>query len=325
MSRPLHFFSVAALLVLAALTAVAPGGRAQGAAGAAELAAPVPLAPAFTSASAAQTGTNAPSVVPGERMASVFGETIHYWDAGTGRVVLLLHGLGDRKDSWLRVLQEMSATHRVIVPDQIGFGKSDKPLLDYTVQTYVDFLNEFLHQLNVEKASLVGESLGGWIAALYAVESPSDAHMVPVEKLVLVDAAGLAHHGPIPDLNPSTLESMRHVMQLVYYDTSWLDDATLHRIFIDKLSLNDGYTVHSLLSNPQLDSERVDSRLGNIKAPTLVVWGKQDQLIPVETAERYASGIAGARLVTYDKCGHVPPQEHTAEFVKAVGEFLEAK
>lgn len=110
------------------------------------------------------------------------------------------------------------------------------------------------------------------------------------------------------DLNPSTLDSMRHVMQLVYYDTSWL---------------NDGYTVHAILSNPRLDSERIDSRLRNIKTPTLVVWGKQDQLITVEGAERYASGIAGAKLVTYDKCGHVPPQEHTGEFVKAVSEFLQ--
>lgn len=101
---------------------------------------------------------------------------------------------------------------------------------------------------------------------------------------------------------------MRHVMQLVYYHASWL---------------NDGYTVHAILSNPRLDSERIDSRLRNIKTPTLVVWGKQDQLITVEAAERYASGIAGAKLVTYDKCGHVPPQEHTGKFVKAVSEFLQ--
>jgi len=74
---------------------------------------------------------------------------------------------------------------------------------------------------------------------------------------------------------------------------------------------------------PAAGSERIDSRLRNIKTPTLVVCGKQDQLITVEVAERYASGIAGAKLVAYDKCGHVPPQEHTVEFVKAVSEFLQ--
>jgi pimeloyl-ACP methyl ester carboxylesterase len=296
--------------------AALPAAGAQGASGALAMP-PMPLA------AAAQVGTKAPAAAPAERTVSVFGETIHYWDLGSGSVVALLHGLGDRKESWLRVAPELAKNHRVLAPDQIGFGKSDKPLMDYSVQTYVDFLNEYLRQLNVQRASLVGESLGGWISALYATESGSGANLVPIEKLVLVDAAGLQQHRTVPDLNPSTLGTMRHVMELVFYDTSWLDDATLRRIFTDKLSVNDGYTVHAILSNPRLDSERVDDKLGSIKAPTLVVWGQQDQLIPLEMGQRYASGITGARLVTYDKCGHVPPQEHTAEFVKAVSEFLE--
>ena len=355
-----HFRSVAVafltmMMLLMVMATLAPRARAQGGASAAGVPVLMPLAstppslasawearasaPAFApsapearasaapsalaaAVSAAQMGTSAAPAMPAERTVGVFGETIHYWDAGSGPVVVLLHGLGDRKDSWLRVLTEMSTTHRMIAPDQIGFGKSDKPLLDYCVQTYVDFLNEFLHQLNVQKASLVGESLGGWIAALYTAESASDAKMVPVEKLVLVDAAGLEQHSSVPDLNPSTLEQMRHVMELVFYDTSWLNDAALHRIFTDKLSVNDGYTVHAILSNPRINSERVDNRLGDIKAPTLVVWGQQDQLVPLEMGQKYASGIAGAKLVTYDKCGHVPPAEHTAEFVKALSEFL---
>jgi pimeloyl-ACP methyl ester carboxylesterase len=117
----------------------------------------------------------------------------------------------------------MAQKYRVVVPDQIGFGQSDKPLLDYSVQTYVDFLNEMLRQLKVEKASLVGESLGGWICGLYAAEITGGAHLIPVEKLVLVDAAGLKQEKPIPDLNPSSLAGMRTLMQAVFYDTSWLN------------------------------------------------------------------------------------------------------
>ncbi len=177
-------------------------------------------------------------------------------------------------------------------------------------------------RLNVQTASLVGESLGGWIAALYAAESSPDRHLVPLEKLVLVDAAGLQQHTVIPDLNPSTLEGMRHVLQVVFYDTSWVSDSIVRRAFADKLAVNDGYTVHSILNGGRINSERLDDRLGSIKVPTLVVWGNQDQLVPLEEGQRYASGIAGARLVTFDKCGHVPPQEHTAEFLKAVTEFL---
>lgn len=275
----------------------------------------------FVSSALAQMGRNT-LPPPAERMVTVFGQTIHYWDAGSGPVVVLLHGLGDRKESWLAVIPALSRTHRVLAPDQIGFGKSDKPLLDYSVQTYVDFLNEFLRRLNVDRASLVGESLGGWIVGLYAAEISSDQHLVPVEKLVLVDAAGLKQDRPTPNLNPSTLAEMRHVLELVFYDTSWLDDATLHRIFSDKIGANDAYTVHAILNNPIVASERLDDRLGQIHVPTLVTWGKQDQLVPLALGEKYAVGIAGAKMVTFDKCGHVPAEEHTAEWLEAVEKFF---
>jgi pimeloyl-ACP methyl ester carboxylesterase len=260
---------------------------------------------------------------PADKSVAVFGQTLHYWDVGSGPVVVLVHGLGSRKEDWLPVVAPLSQKYRVLVPDQIGFGRSDKPLLDYRIQTYVDFLDEFLRDLKIEKASLVGESLGGWISALYVAEISGGAHMVPVEKLVLVDAAGLKQDKPIPDLNPSTLAAMRGMMEAVFYDTSWLTEDALRKIFTDKLSMHDGYTVRSLLTNPALASERLDGRLAEIRVPTLVVWGKQDNLLPITSGERYAAGISGARLVSFDKCGHVPPREKTAEFVNAATAFLD--
>src|SRR5260370_6121170 len=98
----------------------------------------------------------------------------------------------------------------------MGWGGAGKALLDYSLRTVVDFLNEFLRQLKVEKASLVGESLGGWIAALYVAEVGGGAHLTPADKLVLVDAAGLKQDTPIPDLNPSSLAAMRGVMEAVF-------------------------------------------------------------------------------------------------------------
>ena len=259
---------------------------------------------------------------PADKTISVFGQTIHYFDLGSGPVVVLLHGLGSRKDDWLPVLEPMAQKYRLLVPDQIGFGKSDKPLLDYSVQTYVDFLNEFLRQLKVEKASLVGESLGGWIAALFVAEIGSGAHLIPVEKLVLVDAAGLKQETPIPDMNPSSLAAMRGVMEAVFYDTSWVTEDALRKIFTDKLAVRDGYTVRSFLTNPTREKERLDDRLASIKVPTLVTWGKQDKLLPITSGERYAAGIVGAKMVSFDKCGHVPPIEKTEEFLAAVIAFL---
>ena len=75
---------------------------------------------------------------PGEKTIAVFGQAIHYWDIGSGPVVVLVHGLGSRKEDWLPVLEPLGQRYRLLVPDQIGFGKSEKPLLDYSVQTYVD-------------------------------------------------------------------------------------------------------------------------------------------------------------------------------------------
>jgi pimeloyl-ACP methyl ester carboxylesterase len=259
---------------------------------------------------------------PQDKTITVFGQSIHYFDMGSGPVVVLLHGLGSRKEDWVPVLEPMAQKYRLLVPDQIGFGRSDKPLLDYSIQTYVDFLNEFLRQLKVEKASLVGESLGGWIAGLYAVEISGGAHMIPVEKLVLVDAAGLKQDTPIPDLNPSSLAAMRRVMEAVFYDTNWVNEDALRKIFTDKLAVHDGYTVRSFLGNPTREKERLDDRLADIKVPTLVVWGKQDKLLPIASGERYAAGIAGAKLVSFEKCGHVPPIEKTEEFLEAVVAFL---
>jgi pimeloyl-ACP methyl ester carboxylesterase len=220
------------------------------------------------------------------------------------------------------VVAPLSQKYRVLALDQIGFGQSDKPVIDYTIQTYVDFLNEFLHELKIEKASLVGESLGGWISAAYALETASDAHMVPVEKLVLVDAAGLQQDKPIPDLNPSSLASERKLLEVVYYDTSWVSDEVVRTALIERMRANISYTVHSVLSNPGLNSARLDGKLANIHVPTLVVWGKQDALLPLESGERYAAQIPGAKLVTFDKCGHVPPIEKATEFVSVVTAFL---
>src|SRR2546425_6880753 len=137
---------------------------------------------------------------PQDKTITVFGQAIHYFDLGAGPVVVLLHGLGSRKDDWLPVLEPMAQKYRLLVPDQIGFGKSDKPLLDYSVQTYVDFLNEFLRQLKVEKASLVGESLGGWIAALYAAEIGGGGALITVGETAAGGGGGAEQGNADPGL-----------------------------------------------------------------------------------------------------------------------------
>jgi pimeloyl-ACP methyl ester carboxylesterase len=260
---------------------------------------------------------------PQDKTVVVLGQTLHYWDVGSGPLIVLVHGLGSKKENdWGRAVGPLSQKYHVIALDQLGFGQSDKPLIDYSIQTYVDFLNEFLHELKIEKATLVGESLGGWISALYTLEASTDKHMVPVERLVLVDAAGLKQDKPIPDLNPSTLAAQRKVLQVVFYDSSWVTDDLVKNDLADRIRSNISYTVHSILSSPALVSERLDGKLDGIHVPTLVVWGRQDELLPIASGERYSKEIAGAKFVSFDKCGHVPPVEKTGEFVAAVEDFV---
>jgi len=260
--------------------------------------------------------------MPPEKTIPIFGQTIHYWDVGSGPVVVLLHGLGSSKEDWLAVVGPLSKNHRLLIPDQIGFGHSDKPLVSYSVQIFVDFLDEFLRQMKVEKASLVGESLGGWVSALYVTEISGTDRVSVVDKLVLADAAGLKQKGPIPDFNTS-LQSSGRLLKSLFYDSSWINDERIRQSFAHRLAANDGYTIQSFLNNPALASELLDDKLSQIRVPTLVAWGKQDQLVPFSSGEKYAAGIPGARLVAFDKCGHIPKAEKTAEFVSAVMAFLD--
>jgi pimeloyl-ACP methyl ester carboxylesterase len=261
--------------------------------------------------------------MPPEKTIPIFGQTIHYWDVGSGPVVVLVHGLGSSKEDWLSVIGPLSRNHRLLIPDQIGFGHSDKPLVSYSVQTFVDFLDEFLRQMKVEKASLVGESMGGWVSAMYVTEISGTDRVSVVDKLVLADAAGLKEQTPtIPDFSAS-LQSSGRLLKSLFYDSSWVNDDRLRQSFAHRLAANDGYTIQSFLNNPALASELLDDKLSKIRVPTLVVWGKQDQIVPFSSGEKYAAGIPGARLVAFDKCGHIPKAEKTADFVAAVVAFLD--
>jgi pimeloyl-ACP methyl ester carboxylesterase len=264
---------------------------------------------------------------PQEKSATVFGAKIVYLEAGDAAkpTVILLHGLGADTASWYFNLSALAADYHVIAPDQIGFGKSDKPMLKYRVGTYVDFLDRFMTELKIEKASLVGNSLGGWVAALTAIKYPNR-----VEKIVLADAAGLkpaeVDMKLIHSLNFSTRDEVVMLSKLVFYDASFFSNQT----FIDqslskRVLVNDGYTINSLIESIKRDEDFLDGRLGSIKKPTLIVWGKQDGLIKLADGERFNREIAGSQLVVFDKCGHVPQVEKSAEFNAAVLKFLAEK
>ena len=262
---------------------------------------------------------------PAEKNVEVFGQKIHYLEAGSGPAVILLHGLGGDSGNWAYTTPALAARFHVYVPDQIGFGASDKPLISYRVGTLVDFLNGFCSKLGIAKATLVGNSLGGWTALDFTL-----AHPDKVDKLVLVDSAGysLEHAGPRPPrealavLNPATVAQAKLVMSTILANKSIVTDPLAERFFTDHLRKGDGYTIDRFIDSILRGEDVVDGKLAAIKAPTLIVWGAQDGLVPLAAGKSLAQDIAGSELVTLEGCGHVPQIECAMKFNAALLKFL---
>ncbi|HKR01221.1 MAG TPA: alpha/beta fold hydrolase [Pyrinomonadaceae bacterium] len=265
----------------------------------------------------------APQTAQTESVATVYGAKIHYVEAGSGPVVVLLHGLGGNTTNWAFNVPALAGKYRVVVPDQIGFGKSDKPPINYRINTYVDFLDQFLKELKIERASLVGNSMGGWVAAAYTL-----AHPEKVERLVLVDAAGYSFApgfdtGQLIKLNPSTREGMKELVARVFYNKLiFMSDAFIDASMATRINAGDGYTIRSITESIIRREDFLDNRLGVIRQPTLVIWGREDGLLPLADGQRFQKEIPGAQLIVFDQCGHVPQVEKAADFNAALLKFL---
>ncbi|HSO75348.1 MAG TPA: alpha/beta hydrolase [Blastocatellia bacterium] len=279
------------------------------------------LTAAMAVSAAAQSAGAAPAVQ--DKYATVFGAKIHYLEAGSGPVVILLHGLGGDATNWAPTIGPLAQKYRVIVPDQIGFGKSDKPLINYRVGTLVDFLAGLYKELKIERASLVGNSLGGWTVTAFAL-----AHPEKVDRLVLVDAAGFAVTGDLDPkvlngLNPSTRAAVKEMMPLVFYDARiFTSDAAVDTFFARKMTAGDGYTIQRFIDSIGHGQDVLDKKLGALKQPTLIIWGREDGLTPLAMGERFKKEISGSQLFIIEKCGHVPQLEKPAEFNTALMKFL---
>jgi pimeloyl-ACP methyl ester carboxylesterase len=257
--------------------------------------------------------------LPELRSANVFGCNIRYYDVGLGPVLVLIHGIGGDADEWAFCLDGLSSSHRVIALDLLGFGRSDKPFINYCIEGFVEVLERFLQTLGIERATLVGNSLGGWIAATFGLLFPA-----AVNKLILVDAAGLwgdTTEFPV-DLRVSTREHLREVFQQLLYDKTLATDDLVDLAYRQHLERSDGYTIDSLLRNLQERGERLDEKVADLKMPVLIVWGEQDAMLPVETGRRLQRLIPGSRLEVISECGHLPALEKPSEFLRCVLEFL---
>lgn len=267
---------------------------------------------------------NAFAQAPQEKSVTVFAAKINYIELGDPAkpTVIFLHGLGGFIGNWQMNVATVAADYHVIALDQVGFGKSDKPLLKYRVGTYVDFLDKFMSELKIDKASLVGNSMGGWVAALMAIKYPSR-----VEKIVLADAAGIVpanfSEAQVYQLNNSTRDEIRANLKLIFATPALQNNEALVDQFLTlRVATNDGGTINSLIESIKRKEDFLNTRLGEIKKPTLIIWGKQDGLLPLADAYAFNKGIANSELVIFDACGHVPQFEKAGDFNKTVLAFL---
>ncbi|HEY9137824.1 MAG TPA: alpha/beta hydrolase [Terriglobus sp.] len=272
--------------------------------------------------------------LPAQRHTRVYGQEIAYYDMGAAKpgepVLVMLHGYGSQADvDFGPSLSLLAKHHRVIALDQIGAGNSAKPYIAYHVQTYVEWLAEFLRVVHVAKFDLLGESLGGWTAALYAEQACAPGSTLPKpQRLILEDAAGIkAPQGDVPPLHMtvSTVAETRDGLQKVFFNKSLVTDEVAKRRFISKLKANDAFAAASFQTNPAVRTEGVGEKLSSIALPTLVVWGSNDTTVPRDWADAYAHGIPGAKLTLIDESGHIPSLEQPVRFVTAVDGFLLAK
>jgi 2-hydroxy-6-oxonona-2,4-dienedioate hydrolase len=261
-----------------------------------------------------------------QKQTEVFGQKIHYLEGGSGPAVILLHGLGGDSSHWALTTPALAKSFHVFVPDQIGFGKSDKPLIPYRVSTFVDFLDGFYKQAGITKATLVGNSLGGWIAMQFAL-----AHPEKVDRLVLVGSAGLTGErwgGPkmtkesMLALNPTTREDMKKVMSVVWANKQLVTDQFVEQALTMKMRKNDGYTITQVIESIARGEDFVDGRLGALKAPTLIVWGREDALTPLAIGRALNADIKGSQLTVLEGCGHVPQLECAGGFNAALLKFI---
>jgi pimeloyl-ACP methyl ester carboxylesterase len=273
------------------------------------------------------TAALAQAAAPAPKQVEIYGQKISYLEAGnSGPTVILLHGLGADATNWGFTIPALTSKYHVYAPDQIGFGKSDKPIMNYRVATLVEFLDQFYQKLGIEKATLVGNSLGGWAAAAFAI-----AHPQKVDKLVLVSAAGYStkRYGGqelskdiYSVLNPSTTADMKRLFEAIFYDKVYKTDAFIAQAFTAKLKKGDGYTINSFIDSVLRGEDYIDDKVKAIKAPTLVIWGREDKLTPPAMADAFVQDIAGAQKLMIEQCGHAAQIEKAQIFNNALLKFL---
>jgi pimeloyl-ACP methyl ester carboxylesterase len=249
---------------------------------------------------------------------------LHYLEAGSGETLLLVHGLGSSATlEWGRLIGPLGRRFHVYAPDLPGFGESERPAAaDYSIRMQVEAVRSFMEAKGIGRARVAGVSMGGWIAARLAAEHPE-----AVERLVLVDAAGMRPVDPdlpsrVERLLPQDVEGVRRMAATVRRNAPPIPDFVARDILARRRA--EEWVIRRALESMRDGNDWLDGTLGRAGMPVLVVWGRQDALIPVADAARLAAEFPRAEVRLLDGCGHVPAADCPEAFEREVVAFLAA-
>lgn len=259
-----------------------------------------------------------------EKYVKVADNRFRYLECGSSkRTVVLIHGLGASAERWENVIPILSRKFRVVAPDLLGFGHSDKPLVDYTPKFLAESLFNFLKTIGVKTPLMIGSSLGGRVVAEYALRYAKE-----LEKIILVSPAGSIKH-PTPALVSyinAALYPNEKVVKTAFELMGNNSEKVSEKIvkdFVERMQLpNAKMAFMSTLQSLENDNA-VTSRFDQISNPTLVIWGEIDSVIPINYAVDFTSSIKNCQYHVMKNCGHTPYVENPEEFTKIALNFFE--
>jgi pimeloyl-ACP methyl ester carboxylesterase len=269
---------------------------------------------------------------------SIHGHEVGYRIGGSGPVIMLIHGMAGSSQTWRFVMPALAERFTVIAPDLLGHGESAKPRTDYSIGAFASGLRDLLVGLGHDRATLVGQSLGGGVAMQFAYQFPERC-----ERLVLVSSGGLGEEVSLI-LRALTLPGVEYVLPFactnVVHDAGVKIGNWLHRIgfgarpHLQEIwesygSLADAETrasfVHTLRSVVDHAGQRVSATNRLYLAseiPTLIMWGDRDSFIPVHQAYATHEALPGSRLEIFPGVGHFPHCESPQQFVDVLVDFM---
>jgi pimeloyl-ACP methyl ester carboxylesterase len=274
------------------------------------------------------------------RYLMLHGHRVAYRQAGSGPVIVLVHGITSNSETWLRVMPYLARRFTVIAPDLLGHGQSAKPKGDYSLGAYASGLRDLLVALGHDRATFVGHSLGGGIAMQLAYQFPERC-----QRLVLVDSGGLGRDVSVV-LRLATLPGSELVLPLLV-TTRLLDVGRAAGGLLGRLGLRAGTDIeeiargHATLADRESRSAFINTLRGIVEPggqrvdasdrlylaghiPFLLIWGEHDSIIPVAHGHRAHKQVAGSRLEVFAHSGHFPQLDEPERFLDVLIDFIDS-